>query len=88
MVGKYEPKVVCPFCEKINWNYIDDTKRTKCKKCGKLIPKIIHTLNGGILSKKNQAYVLSFPEFKEDNYFFRWEDLQSEMNKIENLSKN
>ena len=64
-MNKHKPENLCPECNKITWNYNDNTKSARWKFCKILIKKKLHGIVGGIISKdENNHYTLSFPEYK------------------------
>lgn len=82
ITNKYFPKNVCKFCQEVTWNYDRDTKKVKCKNCGKLGVKEIHTLRGARLFKVRHVYALYFEEQKELCFFPTWEKLQNELDEL------
>ena len=83
MVNKFCPKIICNKCNKEFWNYNEETLRSKCPKCGELIPKVLHPLCGADISKNEEGhYVLKFEEFNEESIYSRWEDLRKEMDRL------
>lgn len=82
MLNKYKPKMVCE-CGNITWNFNNETKQVKCKKCGKLMPKELHGVIGAELYKnKENNYVLEFKEFNEKAIFSKWEDIEKELDEL------
>ena len=83
MVNKYIPKNTCNKCSEVVWNYTPETERAKCTKCGNMIQKKLHGLNGAIIDQNLEGhYQLNFLDYGEVDTYPRWEDLQEKMKEL------
>jgi len=83
-MNKYIPLNICPNpeCKKKVWDYCDDTTEAKCRECKTKIPKNLHNLIGGTISKEDGMYVLSFAQYGEKSIFPDWDSLKKQMDEL------
>lgn len=83
-MNKWIPKYKCQNqnCNKIVWDFDENISSFKCRYCKTIIEKKLHDLNGAVIRKEGNNYVLEFPEYKEKSIYSDWKTLSEELNKL------
>lgn len=81
-MNKYNPITLCQKCQQPIYDRDENKSSVKCSICLIDTNKKLHQLNGAELKKVGDQYSLSFSQFKEQDLFDNYNDLQIVLDRL------